>query len=321
MNAQSGPSEGEIPSQVVYSIGEIAERTGITTDTLRLWERRYGRPVPVRLASGHRRFTQEQLDWLRRVAEGLALGLRAGQVVSAPADELDRLLIAMRPPKRESPRIQALLRCVSSFDDEGLRGSLLADWRERGPEAFLQEVAGPLLDEIGAAWSDGRIDVRHEHVASEVITDVLRALRGGLPRSDDGPLVLLATLRHEQHGLGLLMGALSASLAGARARILGVDTPNDEITHAAREIGAEAVAISVSLASGGVETDRVLADLRRSLPAGVALVVGGRGARGSRRKLRGIHYVESFDDFGRWLKEHARERASKADLDHTGDRQ
>ena len=62
-----------------YSIGEIAERTGITVDTVRVWERRYGRPVPVRLPSGHRRYTEDHLVWLRRVAEALALGRRAGE--------------------------------------------------------------------------------------------------------------------------------------------------------------------------------------------------------------------------------------------------
>ena len=42
--------------------------TGIGRDTLRVWERRYGRPEPIRLPSGHRRYTAEQIRWLRRVA-------------------------------------------------------------------------------------------------------------------------------------------------------------------------------------------------------------------------------------------------------------
>ena len=38
---------------------------------MRIWERRYGRPEAVRLPSGHRRYTDAQVTWLRRVAEAL----------------------------------------------------------------------------------------------------------------------------------------------------------------------------------------------------------------------------------------------------------
>ena len=35
-------------------VGRLAEETGIKPGTLRMWERRYGRPKPERLPSGHR---------------------------------------------------------------------------------------------------------------------------------------------------------------------------------------------------------------------------------------------------------------------------
>jgi len=60
--------------------------------------------------------------------------------------------------------------------------------------------------------------------------------------------------------------------------------------------------VSVSLATGGVDTDRQLADLRARLPVEVPLVVGGRGARGVRRGHRGIHYIDSFERFRAWLR-------------------
>ena len=61
-------------------------------------------------------------------------------------------------------------------------------------------------------------------------------------------------------------------------------------------------AISVSLATGGVEADRTIAQLRDALPEGVRLVVGGQGARGPRRGPRGIDYMASFDQFDDWIK-------------------
>ena len=86
-------SNPELPAEAdLFSIGDVAEASGVSPDTLRMWERRYGRPVPVRLPSGHRRYTGEQLTWLRRVAEALAHGHRPRTVVCASDDELESLL-------------------------------------------------------------------------------------------------------------------------------------------------------------------------------------------------------------------------------------
>ena len=52
-----------------YSIGRAASVSGISCATLRMWERRYGRPVPVRLPSGHRRYTADQMRWPKGLAQ------------------------------------------------------------------------------------------------------------------------------------------------------------------------------------------------------------------------------------------------------------
>ena len=44
------------------SIGELARRTGIGVSTLRAWETRHGFPVAQRLRSGHRRYSEQDLE-------------------------------------------------------------------------------------------------------------------------------------------------------------------------------------------------------------------------------------------------------------------
>jgi len=51
-----------------------------------------------------------------------------------------------------------------------------------------------------------------------------------------------------------------------------------------------------------VDTDRVIADLRRLLPEEVRLLVGGRGARGVRRGPRGVDYVADWPALERWCE-------------------
>jgi len=51
-----------------YSIGEAADVLGISIPTLRLYEY-HGLIIPLRRASGHRRYAQGELDRVRRIRE------------------------------------------------------------------------------------------------------------------------------------------------------------------------------------------------------------------------------------------------------------
>lgn len=67
----------EHPKRDLLTIGELASRTGVPTATLRSWETRYGFPRPERLAGGHRRYAESDVDAvaqvLRRRQDGVAL--------------------------------------------------------------------------------------------------------------------------------------------------------------------------------------------------------------------------------------------------------
>jgi len=284
----------------LISIGDLARETGIGIDTLRVWERRYGRPRPVRLPSGHRRYTPEHVRWARRVAEALKAGLQASKAVRATEEELDGLLGRVAPAAAAED-LAPHFELVRGYRDAELLARLWEDWRRLGPEDFLGRLLDPLIVAVGRGWADGHLDVRHEHFLTEVVEHFLRTARLAATRDLKGPGILLATLRGEEHGLGLQMAALVCVRRGVRARILGTSVPSTELVRAAAETGAEALGISVSLATGGVDTDRALARLREALPAAVGLVVGGAGARGARRGPRGIAYVGGLAEFGAWI--------------------
>ena len=301
-------SDTESPTHV--SIGRAATVSGIAPATIRMWERRYGRPVPVRLPSGHRRYTSDQVCWLRRVAEALARGARASEAVQADDDALEALLRSGDAP-RACSEVGCLVELARSFRGGELVAALLSDWERLGARDFLLERVAPFVTELGRAWADGRIEVRHEHHATAQVDDLLRTLRLTLPVAEDGPVLVLTTLPGEAHAVGLQMVAILAVLEGVDVRVLGTETPLEEIVATATETGAAAVGIGVSLATGGPDTDRVLADLRDRLPETARLVVGGAGARGARRGPRGIEYVQDLAEMADWLRAlRAAERAA-----------
>lgn len=68
------------------AIKDVAERTGIAAGTIRMWEQRYGFPVPERTASGYRRYTEADVDTLRKVLALRHRGLSVPAAISRAQD-------------------------------------------------------------------------------------------------------------------------------------------------------------------------------------------------------------------------------------------
>jgi methanogenic corrinoid protein MtbC1 len=307
--AQMAAKQREEEDGAWLSIGALSRSTGIAVETLRTWESRYGFPVPERKPSGHRVYPVSAVPRLRRIAKALTLGHRAGQVVGASDEALDRLLetsVAAHPSSTSAaaglPPVEDLpgqLRLVKAFDGERLSRSFLADWARMGPVEFLESSVAPLLRAVGDAWERNELEIRHEHFFSERLGDLLRSLR--MPREEraTGPLVAFATLPGEAHGLGLQMAALALATAGCRILYLGTEVPIPQVASLARDLAARAVAISVSAASKGTATATALRRLREALPRRVHLITGGEGAPASRSGIDSIPSLRELDAWGR----------------------
>ena len=60
----------------LLTIGDLAERTGLSPATLRMWEQRHGFPRPQRLESGHRRYLQADVEAVAHVVRRRDAGVR-----------------------------------------------------------------------------------------------------------------------------------------------------------------------------------------------------------------------------------------------------
>src|SRR5688572_691090 len=188
----------------LLSIGALSAATGIPVDTIRTWERRYGFPVAERKPSGHRVYALSTVPRLRRIAQAIERGHRAAEVLPASESGLEALLATLPETPAESARpsrstlpaspdslvdADDLLTAVGAFDAERLKRAFQSDWARLGPLEFLEQRAAPFLRAVGEAWADGSLDVRHEHFASSVLGDFLRAGILPLDGRATGPLV------------------------------------------------------------------------------------------------------------------------------------
>ncbi|BCQ28838.1 MerR family transcriptional regulator (plasmid) [Caballeronia sp. NK8] len=280
-------------------IGAIAQEIGVTKDTLRVWERRYGFPQPMRAPSGERLYPQEQVSKLRLVTRLLDAGHRPSKVLAQSLEALQQLAetsgIGQDVPDAELDRLISLLR-ASAYEE--FRFELLKRAARDGLERFVLDVAAPLSARVGNAWAAGTLQVYHEHLFSEALQTTLRTLmrplsdalrgRGGRPR------VLLTTLSGEGHGLGILMAEAMFMLSECECIQLGLQTPLHDIVGAVAAHRVDIVALSFTATLPTQSVANGLTDLRNLLPPHVHIWVGGSSPALRRKFEDRVHPVISL---------------------------
>jgi len=280
----------------LLSIGDICSETGLSSDVVRVWERRYGFPMPVRLPSGHRRYRTEDLHRLRLIAEAVASGHRPSAAVRSSSAQLQTMVLK-NSSSEPSLILDELMLDTENANSEKIKNLLAEALFQKGLRDFVMHTIAPLLERVGIAWAEGRLDIHHEKLLTEVLEDLLRKLRNELDQQAKGPreVVLVTTLPGERHRLGLLMAALIYTSKGYKTEVLGMDVPVANIAKAARQVGARKVAVSLSILTAGESIRRLLRDLQERLPQGCGLVVGGQGASRT-RKVQGIERMTRLED-------------------------
>ncbi len=275
-------------------ISAVERDTGLSKDTLRVWERRYGFPQPHRDAAGERLYPPVQIDTLRLIKRLMDRGMRPGKVIGRPLEEL--LALGQTDPKPAlasaalfsarsagAASLTSYLDLLRAHAVEDLRRSLSQALLRHGVADFVIGTVAPLTQMIGDAWMSGRLAIYEEHLFTETVQSVLRHAIAALPSAihtapASRPHVLLTTFPDEQHGLGLLMVEALLTLEGARCVSLGTATPLDEIARAAQSHGCDIVALSFSQAYPATQLADGLRELRANLPAGTEIWAGGAGS-------------------------------------------
>lgn len=305
-DSTNGPRERPVPEEQMLPMGAVTRRTGIGEHTLRVWERRFGFPRPLRLPSGHRRYTVDQVQQLMMINEALRCGYRAGDVVPLPREQLASLLEQCdQVPESEEPSREWLVNifeAARAFDRPSVQKALYQGAATLGLHRFLQERVAPLMTEIGDAWARGEFEIRHEHFVSEVLEDVLRDLRKPLETTAGGRPVVLASLPSEQHSLGMHIAALAVAAAGRHSLVLGPQSPVEEIAKAAESVKAAAVGVSISPFGAPGDTLSEITSLRAGLPPEMNLWLGGTGAVELKDLPAGVEVLESLDVLDRELR-------------------
>lgn len=266
-----------------YPLRTVARLTGLSPDLIRAWEKRYGVVRPVRGPRGARLYAQGDIDHLARLAKLVATGRAIGDVAALDEDglrALDRgasngMSVDTAPP---SEIVGVLLAHVEKLQLPELEVRLGEALVALGTTRFIDDVAQPVLVEVGNRWAAGDLTVASEHLVSAAMRHVLGSLIRLRP-TEPGSGLLLTTPAGELHEIGLMLVALRAADLGLRLYYLGPNLPADEIVQAARRSGVGAVGLSLV---NSENRDAAIEHVRRiedDLPADIDLWLGGRDAQ------------------------------------------
>ncbi len=269
--------------KVVLSIAAVERDTGLLKDTLRVWERRYGFPMPNRDAFGERAYPLEQVEKLRIIRRLIDAGHRPGRIMQMSIEQLQLLANEVTSAPRtlaeaeqEQNNLQVYIDLIKAHNVDELRRMLSQSIMRQGVESFVIEVAAPLVRMVGDAWSRGYLEIFEEHIFTESMQIILRSSIGNLPQPSRRPRILLTTFPQESHGLGLLMAEALMVLEGARCVSLGTMTPVWDIVLAATSQAVDIVALSFTASLNPNVVVEGLEELRAKLPRSTEIWAGGQ---------------------------------------------
>lgn len=278
----------------------VAQRTGLTPDVLRAWERRYGAVTPVRSAGGQRHYSDADIERLTLLARASRAGRQIGQLVPLPNDELQRLIQSDERESRErvglgpdQPAVESYLStaliAVEEFDGVRLEQTLRTALLRMPADEVLDQVIGPLLFTIGSLWHQGLLRPANEHLATATIRRVLVWMSDVAVPDTRAPMVVVGTPANQMHELGAMLAATTASGNGWRVAYMGPNLPAEELARAAVHARAQALALSIVYPTDDPELANELRLLRKHLPREIPLVIGGNGA---------AHYADVLGEIG-----------------------
>ena len=260
MNAKTTELSGLYPMRVVSRL------SGLTADTIRVWERRYQAVSPERTGGNKRRYSGSQVQRLVLLRRATELGHSIGQVAGLQDEDLLRIIgettqEVTRHKSLYDAVIEDYLAAVLRFDVQRAEAILTRTAAIVPALKLTLEVLVPLMRRVGESWKEGELKIPHEHI----ISGQLRSLLGTLMRHVEpvvaAPRILVTTPPNHLHEFGAIIGAFIAASRGFEPIYLGANTPFEDISDAATQSGSAFILLSVARKCSATELESLTAGL------------------------------------------------------------
>lgn len=287
----------------LYPMRVVARLTGLTADTIRVWERRYGAVDPDRTEGNKRRYRGRHVRRLVLLRRATELGHSIGQVAPLEDDELRRLIGETRVDVGSQVSLYAAvvedyLEAIFDYDVQRGESILSRTAAILPPMTLTLEVIVPLMRRVGEAWCSKQLRISHEHIISGQLRSLLGALMRHVDPVTGAPRVIVATPPDHLHEFGAIIGAFMAASRGYEPIYLGTHMPFEEIADAAEQSGAQLILLSIARDCDLGERQRLIEGME-SLAARFEVWLGlppEHELAGYRLPAKVLHRYEDLDE-------------------------
>ena len=233
--------EQALDQQELFPIREVSRLTGVNAVTLRAWERRYGLIRPTRTDSGHRLYSQADIDDIRRILGWLERGVAVSKVGSIIAR--GHALAGQAGDTTDAwPRWQQQIRqALQRFDVAGLDRLFDEVFAANALDQVFAEVFMPVWHDLAAGQGD------YGQTSEWLFLD--QFLRGRvfarmqLAHAPRSRTVLLAPLPGLRHELELLVAGLTLGSDDVGVTTLAAGQPLLELALACERLRPDALVL------------------------------------------------------------------------------
>ncbi|MFE4001781.1 MerR family transcriptional regulator [Nocardioides sp. YIM B13467] len=282
----------------MYTIKHAAQRVGITTATLRAWERRYGVIAPHRSESGYRLYGDHDVAVLRSMKQLVDQGWPAGQAATEAirlerAQPVHEIATEARDNGASpSPDLaERLTTAASALDTTALAATLDQVFAMSSFETVMTEHVFPALEELGDAWADGRVSIAGEHLASNAVMRRLALAYEAAAAHGHGPRIALGTAPNTRHEIGLFAFAVAARRHGMDTDYLGADLPIDDWLGVVDDPALAAAVLVIPTTADIIATAAVITALHDHRPDLVVAVGGAQQSHAPEPAIRLGHDI------------------------------
>jgi methanogenic corrinoid protein MtbC1 len=291
-------SLSDYSSTPLYNIKAVVQATGISSSTLRAWERRYQMVTPYRSDSGYRLYSDQDIaviHWLKmQVDSGMSISQAVAwleQISSEAGDRSEATLPgsaeAVMTPSTSPDLSRTQVRSFDSLQQELLKQLLAYDEQhaERTiSEAFamytVEEVGEslfvPVLTEIGERWHQGEVSITQEHFATRFLMQRLMALMRVSNVAANSAMIWVGCAPGELHEMGALLLSLYLRRAGHQVHYLGGNLPTDDIVEEVKTHQPKMLLLSAGSQEAATRLKELTDKVKEITPAPTIVGYGGR---------------------------------------------
>ncbi|MCH4825287.1 MerR family transcriptional regulator [Planococcus halocryophilus] len=266
----------------MYNIKAAAKILDMPKVTIRSWETRYSAITPARTESGHRLYSDQNLEdlkWLKiqvqdkgmKISEAVKKLHASRHQFIAPKEELSQ-----NDNSEYNEQIKQLFQAAAEMDTERFNYLLDLHFSLFHHQTVFFSIIAPLMIRIGEAWEDGIISVAHEHMITHIVQQRFNQFFRVFPTSPTLPKVMALSPSGEQHQLGLLLFTLFLRENGFSVVYIGPDTPLEGLEEMVVKHNFKLMCISVASPALMKLANQYMDTLSKAKPE-MQFILGGQG--------------------------------------------